>query len=449
MKTKLTLAMLLLVLLSACATNPPAQPTIGVPASQTLAPETAAATANPPTPTPPPTATDPPTNTPTPTHTPLPALLPNAIDLQWITAYGLPGVQSVTNIHPTRDGGFVLVGNRVVNDRYSAVLLKLRADGLIVWEQHLPQVRALDVLETSTGEYILAGDLHWIKFDSQGILLWQQPFEQPPYHIGPIVRLVEESDGNIVVEAAGSRTVFNADGDLQSFAEDATHADSQMTPQEVRDRFDLDEDEFDYMFFVQSTADGGAIVGNAVFEDYGLVAQWLSHVLISRFSGDGTMLWQRGYGGHLGTSYEDFHVFETNSRDILVAGTLIYFANQDYRTDVWVLRLDSDGNIVWDKLYATEGQDPEGLDAVTIIRELSNGDLIFAGQTSGAGTGSQDMWLIKTNAQGEIPNCGLVFDGSAGLFGSFPEVETTTIEDEQWLNDAANAQIIPLCSPSP
>ena len=64
-------------------------------------------------------------------------------------------------------------------------------------------------------------------------------------------------------------------------------------------------------------------------------------------------------------------------------------------------RLDRDGNIRWMKLYRTEGKD-----AVAAIQELSNGHLIFAGQTSGAGTGGQDMWILKTNAQGEIPNCG-------------------------------------------
>ena len=63
---------------------------------------------------------------------PLPELPPNAIDLQWITAYGLPGDQTVTKIHPTKDGGFILLG--------SGVLLKLRADGFILWQKSLGQV---------------------------------------------------------------------------------------------------------------------------------------------------------------------------------------------------------------------------------------------------------------------------------------------------------------------
>ena len=74
------------------------------------------------------------------------------------------------------------------------------------------------------------------------------------------------------------------------------------------------------------------------------------------------------------------------------------------------MRLDRNGNIRWVKVYGSAGWDPEGQDAVDVIQELSNGDLIFAGHTNGAETGSDDMWVLKTNAQGEIPNCTLALD---------------------------------------
>jgi hypothetical protein len=444
MKTNTTLAIILLVLLSACASNPPTEPTMDVPASQTLAYETAIVGANetamanaptatlPPSVTSPPTATDTPTSTPIPTYTPLPELSANAIDLQWITAYGLPGDQCVTTIHPTRDGGFLLESD--------GRLLKLRADGLIEWQTSLPQVNVLGILETGAGDFILAGDQHWIKLDSQGALLWQHPLEGASYHTGPIIRLVEESNGNIVVEAAGRQAVFNTEGELQSFTQYET-PESQADPGNVIDR--LDENQFDGVFFIQPTADDGALVGSYAYSDYGDVASIVTDVIISGVSKDGSVRWQKGYGGYFLASYDDVLTFETRSGDIIIAGTLTYFANQADRKDVWILRLDRNGNSRWDKLYATDGQD-----AVTVIQELSNGDLIFAGQTSGVGTGGQDMWVLKTNAQGEIPNCGLVFDGSAGTFGSFPQ-ETTTLEDEQRLYNNADAQAIPLCSPSP
>ena len=124
------------------------------------------------------------------------------------------------------------------------------------------------------------------------------------------------------------------------------------------------------------------------------------------------------------------------------------------------MRLDSEGNIQWVNMYGTEGWDPKGQDAVTVIQELSNGDLLFAGHTNGTGTGGQDMWVLKTNARGEIPNCSLVLDnpgvwtGGAsaevervGLEGvSVSERETVpNVEEEQMLLDDTGAQVIPLC----
>ena len=417
---------------------------------------------------------------------PLPELLPNAIDLQWIIAYGLPGDQFVTKIHPTKDGGFILVGNEV--------LLKLRADGFIEWQRFLGQVRALDVLETHTGDFILAGDLHWIKLDSQGSLLWQYTFERPSYHSGPILRLVEERNGNIVVEAIGSRAVFNADGELQSITEYAMNLDSQTYsgriearsgetlwtggeywvgkadlnngwlkvfsfPDTVIGPFPVPAYDIEPLIFIQTIADGGALVGVPVYEypdPLRLNLLKFSHVLISRFSGGGSVRWQKVYGPIDAEEYEDFHAFETKSGDFIVAGT---FVESEGGGDVWMSRLDRNGNSRWSKLYGTEGKD-----AVAVIQELSNGDLIFAGQTNGIGTGDQDMWILKTNAQGEIPNCGLALHESRGRAGDIStevreaitlegvsRVERETVpslKDGQKLIDA-DAQVIPLCLPSP
>ena len=424
---------------------------------------------------------------------PLPELSPDAINLRWITAYGLPGDQIVTKIHPTRDGGFILVGNTVIDNLSSALLLKLRTDGLIVWQKSLPQVTALDVLETSAGDFILAGSTHWIKFDSQGNILWQYKFGAISYHSGAILRLVEESNGNIVVESAESRAVFNADGEVQSFTNYYMPSlfqilESVTYPGNARDRsretlwagggggestslrfwvgkadlnsgwlkiFSFPPTPSVQMLFIQSTADGGALVGVRVY-----VFEGNYDLLVYRFSRDGSVRWQKIYFG----SVSDVHAFETQSGDFILAGTVFYGVGAGHE-DVWILRLDRDGNIRWVKLYGTAGSSPEGQEAIAVIQELSNGDLIFAGHTNGTGIGNQDMWILKTNAQGEIPSCGLALEipewlartgvGSAGggetitLEGvSLTERESISIfEDEQRVEDA-DAQTIRICSPS-
>ena len=407
---------------------------------------------------------------------PLPELLPNAIDLQWITAYGLPEDQTVTTIHPTRDGGFLLVG--------SGVLLKLRVDGFIEWQKSLGHMTVLDVLETSAGDFILAGGMDWIKLDAQGDILWQYEFGGPSYYRGPILRLVEEDNGNIVVEAAGSRAVFNAEGELQSITGYAMSWDSQTYPGSVIDRseeslwaggeksfreywvgkagpgngwlnvFQSPDYDIGPVLFIQTTADGGALIG---IPGYEYVSEYLyfSYVVISRVSGDGSVRWQKAFDSGSSESQEDFHAFETRSGDFIVAGTVIDFGGG---SDVWMSRLDRDGNLRSGKLYGTEEKD-----AVTAIQELSNGDLIFAGQTSGGGTGGQDMWVLKTDARGEIPNCGYVLGSRGGgesavssevetiaLDGvSVSERETIPVSQGNQRLDDAQAQVIPLCSPSP
>lgn len=414
---------------------------------------------------------------------PLPELRPDAMDLRWITAYGLPGDQFVTTIQPTKDGGFILVGDDV--------LLRLRADGLIVWQKSLGHtcpgvqcqgVAVLDVLETSSGDFILAGDRHWIKLDSQGDILWGYTFGEPSYHNGSILRLVEESNGNILVEALGSRTVFSAEGELRSITEYAMNWDSQTYSGRITARlgetvwagedggyhywvgkadrhsgwldvFSVPEKPIGGPPLIQPLADGGALVSAFIYGEGGF-DMW-----ISRLSRDGAVRWQQFY-----RSGSDLHAFETRSGDLIVAWTVYTYSTFTFRDDVLILRLDRGGNTRWMKVYGTAGWDPEGQDAVDVIQESSNGDLIFAGHTNGAGTGGKDMWVLKMNAQGEIPNCSLALeDREVWTGGAFPKVDrialkrisrieretTLIVEEEQSPFGDGQAQATPLCSPSP
>ena len=428
---------------------------------------------------------------------PLPELPADAINLQWSTAYGLPGDQNIIKIHPTKDGGFVLVGSManlmhphgLPVPPYGAVLLKLRADGFVLWQRFLPEVRVWDVLETSAGDLVLAGHDRLIKLDAQGNLLWTYTLEQSEeqsasYYSGLLLRLVEESNGNIVVEAQSSRTVFNADGELQSITGYAVPWKSLTYPENDRDHsgetlwaggggegfqywvgkadrnngwlnvFSFPENPTGRMLFIQTTADGGALMGVPVYAEGGTF-----DLIISRFSGDGSVRWQKVYGAYLDAFY-GFHAFETRSGDFIIAGALGYYRNANDANEgirawgIWMLRLDREGNIQWMKLYG-------GGSRVDDIHELSNGDLIFAGTADG------DMWVLKTNAQGEIPNCGLALDipeSWGRTRGISPEIETIALEGvsvseretipsffrhERGLFDTNAPQVIPLCSPSP
>ncbi|MDK2983873.1 MAG: hypothetical protein PWP19_1351 [Thermococcaceae archaeon] len=66
-------------------------------------------------------------------------------------------------------------------------------------------------------------------------------------------------------------------------------------------------------------------------------------------------------------------------------------------TRMWVLRLDADGNVKWQKTYG--GRDGEGAHAIAIA---DNGDIIVAGYTSSFGAGLADVWVLRLDENGAM-----------------------------------------------
>ena len=66
-------------------------------------------------------------------------------------------------------------------------------------------------------------------------------------------------------------------------------------------------------------------------------------------------------------------------------------------SDIWVLKLDRDGTITWQKTYGGSGYD----DAYS-IQQTSDGGYIVAGDTYSFGAGSGDVWVLKLDQCGNI-----------------------------------------------
>src|SRR5204862_5024756 len=73
------------------------------------------------------------------------------------------------------------------------------------------------------------------------------------------------------------------------------------------------------------------------------------------------------------------------------------------QNDYWVLRLDKDGNKLWENTYGAAGDE-----RISKILILTNGDILLAGYSS-SGTnsiktapnrGSYDYWLVKIDPNG-------------------------------------------------
>ena len=65
--------------------------------------------------------------------------------------------------------------------------------------------------------------------------------------------------------------------------------------------------------------------------------------------------------------------------------------------DVWILKLNSDGEISWQKIYGG-AQD----DYATGIRQTSDGGYVVSADTDSYGFGSGDIWALRLSSDGVI-----------------------------------------------
>ena len=79
----------------------------------------------------------------------------------------------------------------------------------------------------------------------------------------------------------------------------------------------------------------------------------------------------------------------------IVAGETSSFGVEG--NDMWVLKLDPSGNVSWQKTYGGSN-----VEKAYTIQQTTDGSYIVAGEASSFGSGSRDMWILKLDANGSI-----------------------------------------------
>jgi len=242
------------------------------------------------------------------------------------------------------------------------------------------------MIETSDGSYVLVGntnsygaggyDLWLIKTDADGNELWNKTFGGPGLEAGNSV--IETTDGGYVL--AGIMDSYGSGG------MDVWLIKTDVDGNELWDKtFGGSGDDFEYS--VIETQDGGYVVAGFT-ESYGAGGK---DVWLIKTDVDGNEVWNKTYGGS-DDDWGDSVVETQDGSYVIEAFTKSYGAGG---WDVWLLKTDADGNEVWEKTFGGSGSD-----AGDSIIETTDGGYIIAGITDSYGAGGYDAWLLKTDADG-------------------------------------------------
>jgi len=297
------------------------------------------------------------------------------LEVAFVKVYGGSQSDSFQDVIATRDGGFAAIGytqsiDGDVSDNETQVnmywVVKTDANGNIQWSKTYggnDDDRGQSLIQTQDGGYALVG------FAKSGD---GDATENAGFHDQWIVKL--NSSGDLEWQKS-----FGFSGSDQAFSIIQTTDGGYFTAG-----------------FLDVTASEGA--GN---EGRHGVGEFWGHKLDAQ----GNLLWRRYFGGS--NNDRAYSVLETADEGILMVGATesadfdITESKGSY--DFWALKLDNQGTMLWQKNYG--GSEIEIAYAAV---QTQDGNFLLIGDTRSSDgdisnlKGSADVWLVKINNQGAI-----------------------------------------------
>ncbi len=326
---------------------------------------------------------------------------------EWQRTLGGPASDAASCVQQTADGGFLVVGS---TSSFGAGLsdvwvFKLSAAGDLVWQRTYggsANDSAVALALTAAGEAYVAANTEsfsyatrardfWVlKISSNGDIIWQRQYGG--YTTDFCANLEPTTDGGCIVSGTGYG--FEPPGppypaSNPSILKLAPNGDIQWQKR-------LGHDLFFYnggWQALRQTTDGGYVVTGHTSSS----GQGSTDLYVAKLQPNGDLAWIKTYG----TARSEFNGPIVQTQDggfAVIAGTgWIY----QYGEDLFLLKLSAAGDIQWQR-----GFGGSLLESAAGLHQLSDGKFVFCGWTESFGAGGRDILLVKTSPDGYIdPAC--------------------------------------------
>ncbi|MDJ0890497.1 MAG: hypothetical protein QNK18_04795 [Gammaproteobacteria bacterium] len=311
--------------------------------------------------------------------------------LVWDRRFGGKRTDQIYAMAPTSSGGVVVAGYTRSQGAggSDAWIVRLDSRGNLVWERTFGgerEDRARTVAATGDGGFVVGGftrsgdsenaDGFVLRLTADGSVLWSSVFGDA------------EEDGifGIATMPAGGFVATGYTDQTGDHGYDLWVLRLNEKGGTVWTR-QLGLGSFDAGAAVAATADGGAVVVGVTSED----SFTQDDAWVLRLDADGVLLWDRRLGGPKVEAA--WGVVATNDGGFVVTAATSSFGAGS--VDAWLLRLDADGAVNWERAYGGKAWDRP-----TAITMTKDGDLLMVGSTTTKGAGYEDYWVLRLDAEG-------------------------------------------------
>lgn len=317
------------------------------------------------------------------------------------------------SVQQTIDGGYIVAGGSgsyvdFTDDNY--VLIRLDASGNIIWQKLYSKGGPVGL--TYDGGYVISGNLCVIKIDSTGNIQWQKSYSE----MGGLIK--QTKDGGYIVVQSNNAGIFNVNMSVNEMAAIKLDAGGGV----LWGKRYIGEVTYWRFDFLHETTDGGYIFGGAATTAEG------GGPLLFKLDSMGNIIWAKAAttgGGDIRS------IQPTMDGGYIVAGDTVAF-NYDFDKNIWVLKFNQDGDVVWQKTYGGTRYEHGGS-----IIETNEGEYVVSGD-SVSFRDNYDLWVLKLRSDGTVSPTAPSYMG-ADTYAEVKDVPVSVYESNPLPSDCSVA----------
>jgi hypothetical protein len=359
----------------------------------------------------------------------------NSNTIEFTKTFGGSKNDCLQSVVKTSDGGYAILGYTQSNDfdittktneSFDFWVLKFSSDDTLLWSKTFggsDDDRGADIIATSDGGFALLGyskssdndvtsnagaqDFWLLKISENGTVLWQKTFGYAGADSGSA--FIQTQDNGYLITGVLDVSASNGQGNSKAAQK---HAGGDIWALKLNNSGDLEWSNYyggsftDTPFGVVETVDGNYIIAaSSDSEDFNISNPKGGYDFwILKIASDGSLIWEKSFGGS--EIDEARAITATNDGDFMVVGDTRSsdkdVSNINGGADLWMLKITSEGDLIWEKTLGASS-----FDVARAISKTTDNGFIIAGnsRSSDAGftnQGQNDAWVLKVDANGTV-----------------------------------------------